>query len=111
MPLSRRTLLLASLVGGLWPSRGITAEQAQNARHGGTLNYPIHPEPTTLVCFNTTEGPAIQASAKVIEGLLTYDYDLNPQPQLRPCHRSGGRAQRRVVRPRRADHQASSVPP
>lgn len=49
---------------------------------GGRLNFVVHPEPTTLVCFNTTEGPAIQASSKVVEGLLTYDYDLDPKPQL-----------------------------
>jgi peptide/nickel transport system substrate-binding protein len=82
MSLSRRALMLGSLAVGLRPSGGSAAEPGQTPRHGGTLNYLIHPEPTTLVCFNTTEGPAIQASAKVVEGLLTYDFDLNPQPQL-----------------------------
>ncbi len=44
-------------------------------RRGGGLNYVIHPEPPTLVCVNATEGPAIQASTKVVEGLLAYDFD------------------------------------
>jgi peptide/nickel transport system substrate-binding protein len=81
MPLSRRALLVGSLAAGFRPAIG-AAGPAESPRHGGTLNYLIHPEPTTLVCFNTTEGPAIQASTKAVEGLLTYDYDLNPHPQL-----------------------------
>ncbi|MGL4286434.1 MAG: ABC transporter substrate-binding protein [Phreatobacter sp.] len=86
MPLSRRHLLAAPALGlfaGSGPIGDVLAQTpAETPRRGGTLNFVIHPEPTTLACFNTTEGPAIQASTKVHEGLLTYDFDLNPQPQL-----------------------------
>ncbi|GJD48346.1 hypothetical protein OPKNFCMD_1064 [Methylobacterium crusticola] len=78
---SRRTLL-ALAAGGLAPARPGPARAAGAPRRGGILNVVIHPEPTTLVCFNTTEGPAIQASTKVHEGLLTYGFDLTPRPQL-----------------------------
>jgi ABC-type transport system substrate-binding protein len=65
------------------PHRGVWAQASEGApKAGGKLSFVIHPEPTTLVCFNTTEGPAIQASTKVVEGLLAYDFDLNPKPQL-----------------------------
>ena len=30
----------------------------------------------------TTATPALSVSAKVTEGLLEYDYDINPRPQL-----------------------------
>lgn len=83
MTVSRRHFL-SGAGAGLLLSRSERRARASETppRHGGRLNFVIHPEPTTLVCFNTTEGPAIQASSKVVEGLLTYDYDLNPKPQL-----------------------------
>jgi peptide/nickel transport system substrate-binding protein len=82
MILSRRSFVAASISGLALPASGALSQTPQSPRRGGRLNYIIHPEPTTLVCFNTTEGPAIQASSKVVEGLLTYDFDLNPKPQL-----------------------------
>ena len=79
---TRRGFLAASAVSVL-PRTAVWAQEAEGApRHGGRLSFVIQPEPTTLVCFNTTEGPAIQASSKVVEGLLTYDFELNPRPQL-----------------------------
>ena len=83
MMITRRGVLAASAGGVLLPRSGARAQAADDTpRHGGRLSFVIHPEPTTLVCFNTTEGPAIQASSKVVEGLLSYDFELNPKPQL-----------------------------
>ena len=56
--------------------------RAATPRQGGTLTLLIEPEPTSLVCFNTTGGPIIAVSSKVTEGLLTYDFDLTPRPEL-----------------------------
>ncbi|PKU22119.1 ABC transporter substrate-binding protein [Telmatospirillum siberiense] len=50
--------------------------------HGGSLTLLSTTEPTTLVSLATTATPALTVSAKVTEGLLKYDYDVNPQPQL-----------------------------
>lgn len=72
---------MAFTAGLAAPSLG-QAQGPGSPRRGGTLNFLIHPEPSTLNCFTTTEGPAIQASSKVLEGLLTYDFELNPRPQL-----------------------------
>ncbi|MGD0107024.1 MAG: ABC transporter substrate-binding protein [Rhodopila sp.] len=58
---------------------------AQTPRRGGTLTLLIlliEPEPTSLVAFNTTGGPIVATSPKVAEGLLTYDFDLTPRPEL-----------------------------
>jgi peptide/nickel transport system substrate-binding protein len=49
-------------------------------RPGGTLTYILGVQPATLVAF-TTDGVR-QISPKVTEGLLTYDFDLNPRPAL-----------------------------
>ena len=79
--ISRRTFVTASVAALAAPAGGARAQEG-SPRAGGRLSFVIQPEPTTLVCFNTTEGPAIQASTKVVEGLLTYDFELNPRPQL-----------------------------
>ena len=50
-------------------------------KHAGTLTFVLEQEPTTLVAATTTDN-VTKVSAKVTEGLLTYDFDLNPVPQL-----------------------------
>jgi peptide/nickel transport system substrate-binding protein len=49
---------------------------------GGTLRVLIEQEPTALLSIATTAGATRRVSAKVTEGLLTYDLDFKPQPQL-----------------------------
>jgi peptide/nickel transport system substrate-binding protein len=51
-------------------------------RHGGTLDLLVDPEPTTLVAVTNSGDPTLLVSAKVTEGLLAYDFDLTPKPQL-----------------------------
>jgi peptide/nickel transport system substrate-binding protein len=51
-------------------------------QRGGTLTMLLDPEPPTLVSAGHTAGPTKVLSPKVLEGLLTYDFDLNPLPQL-----------------------------
>ncbi len=68
-------LLLSALSGVV-----LAAEPAPHS--GGSLNLVLNYEPPTLVALTTVATPALSVSAKVTEGLLSYDYDLNPQPQL-----------------------------
>jgi peptide/nickel transport system substrate-binding protein len=49
---------------------------------GGTAILGILQEPTQLASALTTAGPTQQVSAKIFDGLLTYDIDSRPQPQL-----------------------------
>lgn len=57
------------------------AAQAQPKR-GGTLVMTIIPEPPSMVAAFNTAAPLTVISAKMLEGLVTYDRDLNPLPHL-----------------------------
>lgn len=46
------------------------------------VRISINPEPPVLVSFANTSGTSVIVSTKVIEGLLEYDKNLNPKPQL-----------------------------
>ncbi|KVE28909.1 ABC transporter substrate-binding protein [Burkholderia singularis] len=83
--LTRRGFLIAS--GATLASAGLPAAvlaQTNGAarKRGGTLNVSINPEPPVLVSIFQTTGPALLASSKVHEGLLAYDFDMRPRPQL-----------------------------
>ncbi|MCG8710276.1 ABC transporter substrate-binding protein [Brenneria sp. 4F2] len=62
------------------------AANAKNAvstpQRGGSLNFLVEPEPPVLTTLVNTAGPILKVNAKVIEGLLSYDFDLKPIPQL-----------------------------
>lgn len=49
---------------------------------GGTLKLHIAIEPPILVNLTHTAGAAVYITGKITEGLLTYDFDLKPLPQL-----------------------------
>jgi peptide/nickel transport system substrate-binding protein len=72
----RRPLLLG-LAATLLPLAG----RAQ-PRRGGTLVMTIIPEPSSLTSAFNTAAPLTVVSPKILEGLLSYDADLNPQPHL-----------------------------
>ncbi len=57
-----------------------TPSFAEEPRHGGTLRFVLKYQPSTLSSINNTSTP--QTSAKIFDGLLRYDFELNPQPQL-----------------------------
>ena len=58
------------------------AARAQTPKRGGTLVMSIIPEPPTLVSAFNTAAPLTLISPKFLEGLLAYDFDVNPQPLL-----------------------------
>ena len=58
------------------------ASHAQQPVHGGTLTWALRVEPPTLVPINTPAGGAVDVGPKIVEGLLTYDDQLNPRPLL-----------------------------
>jgi peptide/nickel transport system substrate-binding protein len=51
-------------------------------QNGVTLTVLVEPEPPTLVALTNCGDPSMLVSAKITEGLLAYDFDLNPRPQL-----------------------------
>ena len=82
--LSRRALVQGAAALGwaaLWPQQA-RAQAADKPQRGGTLTMLLFPEPPTLTTIAHTAGASVLISGKVTEGLLTYDFQLNPQPQL-----------------------------
>ena len=55
---------------------------AQEPAKGGTLTMVVQPEPPSLVSATNSAGPIGVVSTKILQGLLTYDYDMNPRPSL-----------------------------
>ena len=51
-------------------------------RHGGVLNVISPPEAVTVLGVATTSGFTSRVGSKVVEGLLTYDFDMRPLPVL-----------------------------
>lgn len=59
-----------------------TMADAQDPKSGGTLITLVNPEPNTLASYRSTASSVGEIADKVYEGLLEYDFDLNPQPSL-----------------------------
>lgn len=55
---------------------------AETPKDGGTLVMIVLPEPPTLASYISTSGPIGQVTTKIYDGLLEYDFDLNPLPSL-----------------------------
>jgi len=82
MPLSRRHLLRNAAFSGLAGLLPSGAALAAAPARGGRLVVAIDSEPPVLTSAITTAGPAQWISGKVFDGLLRYDNDFNPRPQL-----------------------------
>ncbi|WP_436046095.1 ABC transporter substrate-binding protein [Variovorax paradoxus] len=59
-----------------------TLPATSQPRPGGTLTWLINPVPSSIVPLTTTAGGNAEIGPKIVEGLLTYDYDLKPKPLL-----------------------------
>jgi peptide/nickel transport system substrate-binding protein len=81
--ISRRTALAlplglaassSTLLGGL--------AKADEPVRGGTMVMIVQPEPSTLAHYAVTAGNIPPIATQIYEGLVTYDWDQNPQPNL-----------------------------
>lgn len=81
---TRRGFLLASVALGVVSLPGLKLNAAEPAS-GGTATLLISSEPPVLTTIAHTAYNSVYISPKVTEGLLTYDFDLNPKP-LWPNH-------------------------
>ena len=87
--MQRRSLLKwgqAWVLAGAGWSLALGAAQAQTVGsqpvQGGVLNVAIAPEPTQLSSANLTTMNVGMVSSKILEGLVSYDLNLQPQPAL-----------------------------
>lgn len=81
--LSRRGLKFGlAVVAGVLFSAGAMSQTASKPRSGGNLNWIVSPEPALIVPLTTSAGGSCEIGPKIVEGLLTFDFDLNPKPQL-----------------------------
>ncbi|MBY2912514.1 ABC transporter substrate-binding protein [Rhizobium leguminosarum] len=77
---TRRSFLLASVALGVTATARFPALAAP--ARGGTATLLLSAEPPVLTTIANTAFNSVYVSPKVIEGLLTYDFDLNPKPLL-----------------------------
>jgi peptide/nickel transport system substrate-binding protein len=78
--LNRRHFL--GLAGTLAATAGAGLGHASEPRRGGTLSLLLSAEPPTISAVAHTAYNTVIVAAKVQEGLLTYDFNLAPKPQL-----------------------------
>lgn len=77
------TLLLASLLSlGALSGSTFAADSAATPVRGGTLIVAIDPEPSTLTATFNNQYANRTISANIFDGLLTYDDNYQPQPNL-----------------------------
>src|SRR5690554_1151307 len=55
---------------------------AQEPKRGGTANVVIQPEPPGLIVGLWQNAPTQMVAGNIFEGLLKYDHELNPLPNL-----------------------------
>jgi peptide/nickel transport system substrate-binding protein len=79
--LNRRTFMASTAAAALLAPFAKVGFAADEPVRGGSLTINIGAEPPSLIPVTNT-GAAITTGPKVIEGLLTYDLDFRPQPQL-----------------------------
>ncbi|MCE7798892.1 hypothetical protein LWE61_20395 [Sphingobium sufflavum] len=78
--LSRREAVLTGGAMGLLALSGCSPS-GQSATQG-TLVIGVSSEPTTLTSAGTTAGAVQTISTKIFDGLVTFDSEERPQPQL-----------------------------
>lgn len=78
-------LLLLATAGSALPAASFAATTTGTARpvSGGTLKLLYRVDPgSALFAINTSSGTGQAIGPKVVEGLLTFDFDLTPRPLL-----------------------------
>lgn len=63
-------------------AHAVVQDSTVSPRRGGRLTVLVNPEPNALINFATTAGAEQRISPKVTEGLLAYDFNVQPRPQL-----------------------------
>jgi len=76
------TFFAASALAVLMLTVAVLPSSAQAQTRGGTLRLIVQPEPPLLIPFLNQLGPTTFVAGKMYESLLTWSFDLTPQPGL-----------------------------
>ncbi|HVR50051.1 MAG TPA: ABC transporter substrate-binding protein, partial [Pseudorhodoferax sp.] len=84
LPSSRRHLLQGGLALASWPFLGSAAfaQASGTPQRGGTLVISLAPEPQTISAAFLTTMQTTMIAGKISEGLVWFDEQLQPQPEL-----------------------------
>ena len=77
---SRREFLMAA--GTASALMALPPGAAYGQQRARTLNVVCHPEPAVVMLGLSQQAPTQLVGGKIYEGLLNYDFDLNPLPSL-----------------------------
>lgn len=80
--ISRRAALALPFGLAALPALAAPASDAAGPVRGGTMVMIVTPEPSTLAHYAVSAGNIPPIATQVYEGLATYDWDLEPQPNL-----------------------------
>ncbi|WP_041528131.1 ABC transporter substrate-binding protein [Paracoccus aminophilus] len=80
--LTRRSLLGSAAAFGLAAALPLPAFAADEPVRGGILTVSLATESASIAATTTTTPFAYFISSKILEGLLRYDLDLSPKPEL-----------------------------
>ncbi|HVL55544.1 MAG TPA: ABC transporter substrate-binding protein [Burkholderiaceae bacterium] len=78
----RLCAFVAALLLGAWLPLAAAQTAAQTPVRGGVLQSVLWPEPGGIVPGLHLQSPALLPGTKIFESLLTYDFNLQPQPSL-----------------------------
>ncbi|MBM3525967.1 MAG: ABC transporter substrate-binding protein, partial [Alphaproteobacteria bacterium] len=82
MGISRRQLVATTVASSMATAMPHRPSSAQAPRRGGTLTSTLWPEPPGIVPGLFLNAPALIVGTKMFEGLVTFDFNLRPQPML-----------------------------
>lgn len=82
MTITRRGLMAASAAAPVFMRASDAMAQGVQPRRGGTLTAILQPEPPVLQIGVNNQGPTLIAAPKMFNGLLRFNQQLEPQPEL-----------------------------
>lgn len=82
MHILRTMGLIGRVVAALLAVAFLGTAAHADPKQGGVLNSTLWPEPPGIVIGIHLNAPTLLPSSKIFEGLLTYDFQLAPQPML-----------------------------
>ncbi|OWT73741.1 MULTISPECIES: ABC transporter substrate-binding protein [unclassified Achromobacter] len=82
LSLDRRAFIVTSAMAAVGAALPAVTKAADTPKRGGNMVMIVHPEPATLASYANSAGNVPMITTQVYEGLVGYDWDINPVPSL-----------------------------